>query len=129
MLKPNPLSTPQQLFTHTIQSLIQTASGFNHILMWGMQPRAFTKNIYRSEHLHKPRLPCFFEQTLPSNSSHTIGSSEQNKCHPQILAMAIICRSACVGIFDDNHHATTRVIYVVQVISTTHSRTERLWYY
>ena len=27
---------------------------------------------------------------------------------------------------DDNHHASTSVIYVVQVVSTTHSRTERL---
>ena len=33
-----------------------------------------------------------------------------------------------MGIFpDDDHHASTRVICVVQVVSTTHRRTERLY--
>ena len=30
-------------------------------------------------------LPYFFEKSPPSNSSHTFGSSEQNKCRPRIV--------------------------------------------
>ena len=87
------------------------------------------------------RLPdCNSDQSIYRNQDYCI---YLNRRHPRIVTtqlealneippsnisyMAIICGSAHVGIFpDDDHHGSTRVIYVVQVVSTTHSRTERL---
>ena len=83
MLQPIHFQPPKQLFTHTIQTLCI------HILMWCMQPRL----QYRSQHLQKPRLPSFFEQTPPSNSHHPQIVATQLEALNEILAVAIICRS------------------------------------
>ena len=64
----------------------------------------------------------------PSNNSHTIGSSEQNKNRPRIVAMASIHSTHThVEIISDNgHQASGKAICVVRVVSTAASRTERL---
>ena len=90
-----------------------------------------------------PRLPdCNSDQSIYRNQDYCI---YLNGRHPRIVTtqlealnemppsnishVAIICmrERTCVGIFpDDDLHGSTRVIYVLQVVSTTHSRTERL---
>ena len=40
------------------------------------------------------RIDAALKQLLPSNSSRTIGSSEQNRRHPRIVAAASICTIA-----------------------------------
>ena len=63
----------------------------------------------------------------PSNSSHTIWSSERNKHHLRIVATANICgMHTCSKYSGDGHHASTRAVRVVRVVSTADSRTERL---
>ena len=65
----------------------------------------------------------------PSTSSHTIKSSEQNKCRPRIVAATSIC-STCIPermISNDNQRASAKAVCDVWLISTADSKTEGLY--
>ena len=71
------------------------------------------------------RCTVFVPIDAPSNSSHTIGNSERNKCCPQIVATATICGAHTrVRIISDNgHRAGARAVDVVRLVSTSDSKT------
>ena len=83
-----------------------------------------TYTVYCNTVFH--RLDATLEQSPPSNRSCTIGSSEQNKRRPQIVAAVTICSTrTCVLIFVATLPCSWAVC-VLRPISTADSRTGRL---
>ena len=74
------------------------------------------------------RLDAALRQLLPSNSSHTIRSSKQNKHHPRIVAVASIhsTRTHVLIIATNAQWAISRPVRVLRLVFMADSRTERL---
>ena len=74
------------------------------------------------------QIEAMLEQSLPSNSSRTIGSPEQNTRRSQSVATASGLNTPThVGMAaNDGQQASNSIVCVAQLFSMTDSRTERL---